>query len=425
MSQVEDPPRSRPKLLFLSQVLPYPPDGGVKIRTFHTLRLLSHSFDVTALCFYRWKKGLVEQDLKASVSALEDFSTDLEIFPIPQEHDWWRLPADHLSSLFSGRPYTVPTYRSQQFTARLQHWLENRQFSLVHADSLDLSGYFDELPPGLPLTCVHHDAQSRLLRRRAEKEPNPLKARYLRMQAELMEKEEKRWCPSVDLNVTVSETDLSYLRDSVGGGKYTVVANGVDTEKFRPPREPPKPNDVMFVGGTSWFPNKDALHFFADEVLPTLRELVPDVTVTWVGRATPEEIKEFSARPGLRLTGYVDDIRPYVAKASCFIVPIRVGGGTRIKILDGWAMGKAIVSTTIGCEGLLAEHGENILVADSPQDLADSISLVLRDSETRRRLEKTGRRTAESHYSWEIIGKHMTQRYFDMIKDARADDTLH
>ena len=424
MSHVEERPRSRPQLLFLSQVLPYPPDGGVKIRTFHTLRLLSRAFEVTALCFYRWKKGLVEQDLEASVSALEEFATHIEIFPIPQEHQRWRLPADHLSSLFSGRPYTVPTYRSGEFTARLRHWLQKRQFALVHADSLDLSGYFEELPPELPLTCVHHDAQSRLLLRRAEKEPNSLKARYLQLQAKLMETEEKRWCPKVHLNVTVSETDLTYLQEHVGAGRYTVVPNGVDTEQFSPSPEPPSPNEVMFVGGTSWFPNKDALHFFADDVLPRLRKLLPDVSVTWVGRATPDEIVQFSARPGLTLTGYVDDIRPYVSEAACFIVPIRVGGGTRIKILDGWAMGKAIVSTTIGCEGLLAEHDTNILLADSPQGLANSISLVLRNPEIRRRLEKTGRRTAESQYSWDIIGKHMIHRYFDLIQDSRVDGEL-
>jgi polysaccharide biosynthesis protein PslH len=163
-----------------------------------------------------------------------------------------------------------------------------------------------------------------------------------------MKGEERRWCPKVNLNVAVSDTDARYLRNESGGGVYTVVPNGVDIDRFVPSDDPPSPTEVMFVGGTSWFPNKDALEFFATKVLPTLRELVPKVSVTWVGRATEEEIERYSALPGLTLTGYVDDIRPYAARAACFVVPIRVGGGTRIKILDGWAMGKAIVSTTIG-----------------------------------------------------------------------------
>jgi polysaccharide biosynthesis protein PslH len=419
MSHPQEGSGSRPRLLFLSQVLPYPPDGGVKIRTFHTLRLLSQSFDVTALCFYRWKKGLVEQDLEHSVSALREFAHPLEIFPIPQEHHTWRLLTDHLSSLLTGRPYTVPTYRSTQFKNRLRHWLQKREFSLVHADSLDLSGYFRHLT-GLPLACVHHDAQSRLLLRRSEQEPNPLKARYLKFQARLMKGEERRWCPKVNLNVAVSDTDARYLRNESGGGVYTVVPNGVDIDRFVPSDDPPSPTEVMFVGGTSWFPNKDALEFFATKVLPTLRELVPKVSVTWVGRATEEEIERYSALPGLTLTGYVDDIRPYAARAACFVVPIRVGGGTRIKILDGWAMGKAIVSTTIGCEGLRAIDSENILVADSAEDFAESVALVLQDQGIRRRLEQEGRRTAESTYSWDIVGAHLNKEYRLLINEEAS-----
>ena len=419
MSHPQEGSGSRPRLLFLSQVLPYPPDGGVKIRTFHTLRLLSQSFDVTALCFYRWKKGLVEQDLEHSVSALREFAHPLEIFPIPQEHQRWRLLTDHLSSLLTGRPYTVPTYRSTQFKNRLRHWLQEREFSLVHADSLDLSGYFRHLT-GLPLACVHHDAQSRLLLRRSEQEPNPLKARYLKLQARLMKGEERRWCPKVDLNVAVSDTDASYLRNESGGGAYTIVPNGVDIDRFVPSDDAPSPTEVMFVGGTSWFPNKDALEFFATKVLPTLRALVPEVSVTWVGRATPEEIERYSTLPGLTLTGYVDDIRPYAARAACFIVPIRVGGGTRIKILDGWAMGKAIVSTTVGCEGLAANHGENIVVADSATAFANSVSRILNDPALRRRLEEEGRRTVESVYSWDVIGKHLNDTYDRLRRNSTS-----
>lgn len=404
----------RPPLLFLSQVLPFPPDGGVKIRTFHTLRLLSQTFDVTALCFYRWKSGLVEQDLEASTAALRRFATELEIFPIPQEHQRWRFFVDHLKSLLTGRPYTVPTYQSSRFEERLQYWLDNREFSLVHVDSLDLSAYFDQVSH-LPLACVHHDAQSRLLRRRSEKESSFARGAYLRLQSRRMEEEEKRWCPKVDLNVMVSDTDRHYLQNVVGSGQFTVVPNGVDTDAFAPSDRPPDTEEVVFVGGTSWFPNKDALQFFSDEVLPSLRKLSPDVSVSWIGRATNDEIKRFSAHPNLTLTGYVDDIRPYVSKAACFIVPIRVGGGTRIKILDGWAMGKAIVSTTIGCEGLRANHGENILIADSAEDFARAIHSVLKDHDTRRELEAAGRRTVEDTYSWEIIGAHLNQEYLKLI----------
>lgn len=397
----------RRRLLFLSQTLPYPPDGGVKIRTYHVFRHLAASFDVHALCFYRWKGGRIDSDPAASARVLGRFAK-VELFQIPQEKSRRRLLSDHLSSLVRRRVYTVPTYRSHSFRSRLQRLLAGTSFDLVHADSLDLSGYFDLLC-GLPLVCVHHDVQSVLLRRRANVEESPWRRVYMKIQSRLMEREERRWCPIVDLNVTVSDRDRQTLKRIAGGGQYAVVPNGVDTDFFKP--SDGSTTGAVFVGGSTWHPNRDALAYFAARILPRIRERDPETEVLWVGRAFPEEHEHYGNLPGLTLTGYVDDIRPYVERASCYVVPLRVGGGTRIKILDAWAMGKAVVSTSIGCEGLEARDGVNILIRDSADAFAEAVAQVLENRRLREDLGRAGRETVKRLYSWSVIGPQMIELY--------------
>jgi glycosyltransferase involved in cell wall biosynthesis len=163
----------------------------------------------------------------------------------------------------------------------------------------------------------------------------------------------------------------------------------------------------VFVGGTSWFPNRDALEWFTAEVLPALRRLGVDTLVTWVGRCTPQERARGDGIAGLRMTGYVDDIRPYLERAACFIAPLRVGGGTRLKLLDAWAAGKAIVSTRAGAEGLDAVHEGDLLLADSADEFASCVARTLADAALRRRLGTAGRARAERDFSWPHIGARL------------------
>jgi len=404
---------AKARLLFLCQTLPYPPDSGTAIRSYNVLRLLARDYDVTALCFYR---RATTPNLAGSLAALREMVPVVEAFPIEQEHSRARLLWDHVRSLLTGRAYTEYAYESAAFTHALLAHLEGEPFVLAHLDSLDLGAYVPLLE-GIPVIAVHQNVESALLRRRAANETNVARRGYLRLQARLVEGEERRWSPRVALNLAVSDADVAELRALVPGARFEMVPNGVDVETFVPGNVAVE-EGIVFVGGMSWFPNADALEYFDEEILPLVRAREERAPVTWVGRAKPEVIARYAAR-GIQLTGHVDDIRPYVAKAACYVVPLRIGGGTRLKILDAWAMGKAVVSTSVGCEGLEAVDGQNILIRDDPAAFAAAVTMVLRDSGVRVALERKARVTAETRYSWDVIGETMRRLYGEVLARSR------
>jgi glycosyltransferase involved in cell wall biosynthesis len=194
-----------------------------------------------------------------------------------------------------------------------------------------------------------------------------------------------------------------------------VIPNGVDVDFFRPREEAQE--GCVFVGGTNWFPNRDGLEWFHGAVLPELRLLGQHTSVTWVGRCTDDDRRRFGGAEGVAFTGYVPDVRPFLGGAACVIAPLRVGGGTRLKILDAWASGRAVVSTTQGCEGLRAISGANLIVADEPAGFAQAIQRVLDDPSLRDALGRAGRETAERHYSWTALGRELCRLYAE-VTDA-------
>jgi glycosyltransferase involved in cell wall biosynthesis len=405
----------RPQLLFLCQTLPYPPDGGVWIRTYHVLRLLARAFDITALCFERSASSGSgsRQRVGESLEALSRFAT-VEMFEIPQRHSRIRYGWDHVRSAACRQAYTRYLYESRAFRRRLRELVRSRAFDLVHVDSFDLAAYFRDCA-GLPVVCVHHDVESDQLRRRADIERSTWRSAYLRYQARLTEDLEREWCDRIELNVAVSEADRAVLQRFAPAARVAVVPNGVDIDEFQP--DGTVGHGAAFVGGTNWFPNRDALEFFCDSIWPLVKAARPDLPVRWIGNATADERLQYRDRHGVELTGYVSDVRPSMREAACHIVPLRAGSGTRLKILNSWAMGKPVVSTSIGCEGLAAVDGENILIRDNPQDFASAILTVLDDAGLRRRLGERGRATAERLYGWDVVGRDMINTYF-AVADA-------
>jgi len=405
----------RPPLLFLSQCLPYPPHSGVTNRTYNILRQLAVGFDIRLLAFSRRNH---QPDAQAVARAREGIECERVRlsgpFSIVSEGSGIGRLLVHVKSLLSGRPYTYFDYYDARVEEVLRSTLRDAAPSLIHMDSLDLYRWVAELG-GIPTACTHHSIESDLLRLRAERIGSPAASWYLHHQANLIQKVERDYCPAFAVNVVMSDLDGARLRTLVPGSRVLTVPNGVDTDFFRPnPSASPVEGRVAFLGPTYMFPNRDGIDFLLNAIWPRIIARMGTASLDLIGHVSPAEQPRFENHPRVRCLGYVEDIRPPLEAAACCVVPLRVGGGTRLKILDAWSMGIAVVSTTIGCEGLDARDGENILIRDDPASFGDAVLSVLRDKELRKELGTGARRTAERTYAWNTIGEHLRRAYLDL-----------
>jgi glycosyltransferase involved in cell wall biosynthesis len=266
----------------------------------------------------------------------------------------------------------------------------------------------------VPIACTHHNIESDLLRRYGLGF-HPLLRRYILLQAGRVEDVERQLCPRLALNVMVSEVDARRLSVVAPGATTVVVPNGTDTDYFQPSDAASVGGRVVFVGPTYSYPNRDAVEFLLREIWPGVRAAQGPASLQLIGRNAASDQARYAAEPSVTPLGHLSDIRPALAEARCCVVPIRIGGGTRLKILDAWAMGKAVVSTSIGCEGLDAVDGENILVRDAPEAFAGAVVEVLRDPALRARLERNARRTAIETYSWSVVGRRIRLAYAELL----------
>jgi glycosyltransferase involved in cell wall biosynthesis len=409
---------TRPRLLFLSQCLPYPPHSGVANRTFNVLVQLQRTFDVHLLPFSRRNH---QADVRARVEARAVLAERLtgveEAVPISAESGIWGRTWSHVRSLLTGRPYTYYEYAALDYGRRLSELLVTLRPSLVHMDSLDLYHWLPLLSQ-VPVAVTHHSVESDLLASRARRiRPVALRP-YLHLQARLLARVERRLCPEFPLNVMMSDVDALRLRNLAPGSRTVTVPNGVDTTFFRRTAgQVPIPGRILFLGPTYMYPNRDAVDFFLDAVWKEVWRAVPGATFHLVGKNPADHRARLSAYAGVTLHGYVPDVRPNLAEATCSVVPIRIGGGTRLKILDSWAMGVPVVSTTVGCEGLHALDGENILIRDDPQEFARAVIEVLSNEQLSQRLSEGGRATAQRLYAWDAIGERLIGAYQALLAD--------
>jgi glycosyltransferase involved in cell wall biosynthesis len=406
--------------LVLSQSLPYPPHSGVTKRTFNILKQLAAAFDVTLVAFSRRRHQPDEMAREEAERRLQGLSIRVrKSAPIRSEWSQFRLAWDHARSLITGRTYTYYVYGSHEFARRLRGSLAEKTPDLIHLDSLDLHRWLPELP-SLPVTCTHHNIESSLLALRAMRTKPPTLAAYVRRQARVTEQLERRLSPRFAANLMMSEIDARRLSELAPSSSTVVVPNGVDTEFFSPSARDVVSGRLTFLGPSYMLPNRDGVEFFLEQIWPTVREACPHATLHLIGSCSDEDRQRFERADGVACLGYAEDIRPHMAEAACSIVPLRVGGGTRLKILDAWAMGKAVVSTSVGCEGLQAIDAENILIRDDPAEFAEAVVAVLSDANLRRRLEVNARSTAEEQYSWSRIGVNLRDLYARIITGTQS-----
>jgi len=258
-----------------------------------------------------------------------------------------------------------------------------------------------------PAVIFTHNVESEIWRRHAETRTGIARLLY-RLQYRRMLRYERRALGRFDGVLAVSDADrrtFAQLYPGAVRGAVDVVPTGVDTEYFAPSSSDPASRRLVFTGSMDWLPNEDAMRFFHREVLPLVRVEEPETTLTIVGRAPTSTVKALANEPGIEVTGRVEDVRPYMRDAAAYIVPLRIGGGTRLKIFEAMAMGKAVVSTTVGAEGLPVVPGTHLMVADEPRTFARAIVRLMRDTARRRELEVAARAFVAEHYDWSSAGR--------------------
>jgi glycosyltransferase involved in cell wall biosynthesis len=265
---------------------------------------------------------------------------------------------------------------------------------------------------------LQHNVESQIWKRHYETTANPVKRAIFRKQWEMTRRWECACAASVDGQVAVSEDDCRFFREQLGMKNVLgAVPTGVDVNYFAPSPKTKKPRSLVFLGAMDWMPNVDAVLWFAKEILPAVRQRFPDTGLTIVGRNPAALVRALAeTHLGVRVTGTVDDVRPYLAEAEVMIVPLRVGGGTRIKIYEGMATRVPVVSTTIGAEGLGVKHGEHILLADSNADFARCVCELFENAELRERIGGNGLEMVRRFRSWEATATVFERYCFELCK---------
>jgi len=232
---------------------------------------------------------------------------------------------------------------------------------------------------------------------------------------------ESRICHRFDMCLCVSEEDGRELKSICPEAAIEVVPNGVDTDYFRPKEDDEEEECLVFTGSMDWQPNEDAVVYFCDQILPLIQAELPGVKFLIVGSNPGYRVMRLGKRQGVVVTGWVEDIRPYISNAGVFIVPLRIGGGTRLKILQALAMGKAVISTSIGCEGLNLQPNEHLLVADEPLQFAEGTVRLIRNRSLRRRLGENGKTFVQERYDWDVIVKELELVYRNLSRKIPRD----
>ena len=392
-----------------------PPDTGGKIRSYNILRELARRHSVTFFSFH----GAHENDQHPGLKDIFDRVVCVPLsLPAPKSS---RELADYGIRLFSPEPYGITKFCRGEVREQLRSLLKRESYDVILCDFLTPAGVIPWDSP-IPKVVFTHNVEAMIWKRHYEVAKNPVWKGISWWEWRKMEAAERRYLRLADRVLTVSETDRDAFAPFLPGQTITVIPTGVDVDYFKPMPAEEVPNSLVFTGSMDWLPNEDAIFYFAEAILPLLKPRCPNLVLEVVGRNPSRKLQALAENEqALRLTGWVEDIRPFLARDSVCIVPLRIGGGTRLKIFEAMAMGKAIVSTTVGAEGLPVKNGENILLADTPEHFAESVLSLFRDTKQRRRLETAARILVEENYSWPKIAdsfSRILQEVIDRHKSA-------
>lgn len=381
------------KILWVYGDFLHPTTRGGQIRTLETLKRLHARHDVHYA-------GLLHPTNSEGPARAHEYAS--HVYPVPHSLLSKTSPAFALQlaqGLVNPMPVAVFRHRSDEMRATVDRLRRDIAFDHIVCDFLSSAPHFSDLSK---VTLFQHNVEAIIWQRHAENAATPLHRAYFNLQARRMRAYERKVCNAVKNVIAVSESDAQKMREMYGVTRVSAVPTGVDVSFYAPPAHTDPTADLVFVGSMDWMPNVDGILWFANEVLPLIKKKLPGCSLAVVGRTPAREVAELAQRDaGIRITGTVPDVRPYLWGAKVAIVPLRVGGGTRLKIYEAMAARTAVVSTTIGAEGLDVTTGENILIANAPEAFANACVRLLTDANERIRLSDAAWGSVSSHHSWD------------------------
>jgi glycosyltransferase involved in cell wall biosynthesis len=315
-----------------------------------------------------------------------------------------RFAATLARSWASRYPVDLWKWRSPEVRRLIAQFIRGGRFDVVVADFLAAIPNVP-LQSGPPVVFFAHNVEHMIWRRLREVEPRHLRRQLLEVEWRKVRRIESDACHQARLTIAVSDEDRNILSALAPAARIVSIPTGVDVTYFKPDSAREQPHRLVFSGSMDWYPNEDAMFHFIEAILPRLRQVHPDLAVTVVGRNPRERLRAAAAAAGVDVTGTVNDVRPHIARGSVYVVPLRVGGGTRLKIFEALAMGKPVVSTTIGAEGLGLEHGRQLLLADTAEDFTHAVLSLLANADQRRALAREGRRIVQQRYAWPMVAQ--------------------
>lgn len=400
----------RLNIAVLDEELPFPLTSGKRIRTFNLLARLAQRHRITVLCHRN-------PDREEALAAEEAFRTagiatvvvERAVPPKGGPGFYARLAGNLLSPL----PYSVSSHTSPALAEAVRAFAAENAVDVWHCEwtpyaQVLLAALGSELSSA-PWTVMAHNVESLIWRRYAETAENPMKRWYIKQQLRKFERFERWAYSAATASIAVSREDAALMRAEFGGTRVKVVENGVDVDFFRPQRDVERnPAQMLFMGSLDWRPNQDAAVQLLTEILPAVRAEVPHATAVLVGRRPPEWLRALAAStPGAELHADVPDVRSFLARCGFLTVPLRIGGGSRLKILEALAAGTPVVSTRVGAEGLELEPGRDLLVAETRDEMVNATLHAIRAGEQLQDTAERGRRQVLARYSWELLAERL------------------
>ncbi|MGH1470025.1 MAG: glycosyltransferase family 4 protein [Cellvibrionaceae bacterium] len=399
---MEKPSLDRKKILFVAARLPYPTTEGHQIRTFGVLKQLAKYFDIHLISILR------EEDNLESSSPLYALcqSVDVSLFK-----DSLLNKATSVGlSLLRKSPIVIERYRSESLGRLFKDKIKEYAPDIVHFDLLTLAWLKEFVPAETPIVLNEHNVESNLVLQKAAIEKSTLMKFILDREARELTQFEKKACRSIQNVITCSDDDLVDI-EKFGARNVHCIPNAMDISEMSYSSELPRSKKIAFLGGMAWYPNRLGMQWFLDEVMPLIIQKDSEVVLQVVGNPKPELTVSESIKKNVNILGFVDDLNVVMNEARVFIVPLHVGSGTRLKVIEGMAYGKCIVSTRKGSEGINLTDNESVYFADNATTFSDAVISCINDDELCKTLGSTARAIAESTYDWNALGLKMEKIY--------------